>query len=146
MQKYISNSTEETKQIAAKTARHITRGVIALTGGLGAGKTTFVQGFAKGLRIKEKIISPTFVLIRQHQIPDTNRTLYHIDLYRVEKKDELKNLGLEELLNESNHLILIEWAEKAKELLPKNTIWVSIEIVKENIRQISVQVGYIKSL
>ena len=75
MQTLASNSGAETKKIAVKLASQFNHGVIALSGELGAGKTTFVQGFAKGLGIEEKIISPTFVLIRHHQIPNTNKIL-----------------------------------------------------------------------
>lgn len=139
MQKYISHSENETKQIAEDLAKKTKGHIFALTGELGAGKTTFVQGFAKGLGIQEKIISPTFVLIRQHQIPKSSKTLYHIDLYRLENKDEFKNLGLEELLNESDHLLLIEWADKIKYLLPKNTIWVYFRRLTENQREIIVK-------
>src|SRR3989338_1835026 len=112
MGQFISSSEKETKQIAGRFARQITRGVIALSGELGAGKTTFVQGFAKGLGIKEKIISPTFVLIRQHLIPNNTKTLYHIDLYRLENKADLKQIGLEEILLDPDNIVLIEWAEK----------------------------------
>ena len=91
--------------------------VIALEGELGAGKTTFVQGFAKGLKIQDKIISPTFVLIRQHQIPKTERTLYHIDLYRLENTKNIEELGIKELLKTSQDIVLIEWADKIKKHL-----------------------------
>lgn len=134
MQIFISNSEKETKQIAGRLARQITHGVIALSGELGAGKTTFVQGFAKGLGIKEKIISPTFVLIRQHQIPKTNKILYHIDLYRLEENQDFKKLGLEEIINNPNNLVLIEWAEKLTDL-PKGTIKISIQKVSFNKRK-----------
>lgn len=126
MQKYISNSVEETKRIAAKLTKQIPHGVIALTGELGAGKTTFVQGFAKGLGIQDKIISPTFVLIRQHPIPNTTRVLYHIDLYRLEDVKSFQQLGLEEIWSNPNNIVLIEWAEKLKQL-PKGTIKISIQ-------------------
>src|SRR3989344_8594763 len=94
----ISLGTDETKAIARKFAKKFESGVIALTGELGAGKTTFVQGFAGGLGIKDKIISPTFVLIRQHKIPKTDKTLFHIDLYRIEMEREFEDLGLKEIL------------------------------------------------
>lgn len=123
MEKYISNSDTQTKQIAAKVAKQTQSNIFALTGELGAGKTTFVQGFAKGLGIKEKIISPTFVLIRQHKIPDSNKTLYHIDLYRL---DQIDNLGLEEILSDPDNIVLIEWPEKLK-ILPKETVKISIQ-------------------
>ena len=139
---YVSTDAEKTQAIAKKLARLAKRakelsGVIALTGDLGAGKTTFVQGFAEGLGIKDRIISPTFVLMRQHKIPKTQKTLFHIDLYRLDGEKELQQLGLEELLNDTNHLILIEWAEKAKKLLPKNTTWVHFEGVGDS-RRISI--------
>ena len=134
MGQFISSSEKKTKQIAGRFARQITRGVIALSGELGAGKTTFVQGFAKGLGIKEKIISPTFVLIRQHQIPKTDKILYHIDLYRLEENQDFKKLGLEEIINNPNNLVLIEWAEKLT-YLPKGTIKISIQKVNPEIRK-----------
>lgn len=131
MSTFVSNSEEETKQIAAKFAKQLSNGVITLTGELGAGKTTFVQGFAKGLRIKEKIISPTFVLIRQHKIPKLNKTLYHIDLYRLEDSPNIKELGLDEIWSNPKNLVLIEWAEKIANLLPKNTTWINIKKTKD---------------
>ena len=130
MAQYITHSENETKALAAKFAKMVRQAhhkvkVIALTGELGAGKTTFVQGFAKGLGIKDKIISPTFVLIRQHKM-ENNQVLYHIDLYRLEGKIDIKQLGIEELLN-SDNLILIEWAEKIKNSLPKSATWILLE-------------------
>lgn len=126
MQKYISNSDTETRSIAAKLAKENKYHIFALTGELGAGKTTFVQGFAKGLGIKDKIISPAFVLIRQHPIPDTEKVLYHADLYRLDNTTDLQNLGLQEIWSDPNNIVLIEWAEKLKEL-PKGTIKISIQ-------------------
>lgn len=127
MQRYKSNSEQETKRIATKLAKEARGNIYALTGELGAGKTIFVQGFAKGLGIKEKIISPTFVLIRQHKIPKTKRFLYHVDLYRIEK---IKDLGLKDLWSNKNNIVLIEWAEKAESILPKDAI--KINITKES--------------
>ncbi len=121
MENYISCSEDETKKLAENFAKKTRGNIFALSGELGAGKTTFVQGFAKGLGIQDKIISPTFVLIRQHQIPNTDKTLYHIDLYRLENIESLKHLGLDEILSDSNNIVLIEWAEKLKQL-PKGTI------------------------
>ncbi len=131
---YITNSEQETKKLAKNLAKKIKSGVVALTGQLGAGKTIFAQGFAKGLRIKEKIISPTFVLIRQHKIPKTNKILYHIDLYRIE---DFKGLGLEEIWSNPNNIVLIEWAEKTKELLPKNTTYINFKVLDKNKREIT---------
>lgn len=132
---YESSGARQTKAIAKEIAKKLAHSlssknlkrIIALVGNLGAGKTTFVQGFAEGLGIKDKIISPTFVLIRQHKIPGKNQTLFHIDLYRLENSEQFQSLGLEEIINDPNNIVLIEWAEKAKNLLPKNTTWIYFE-------------------
>lgn len=105
-------------------------------GDLGAGKTTFTQGFAQGLGITDKIISPTYVLIRQHQLPDSDRTLYHIDLYRLEKVDP-NELGLTDLFQQPNDIILIEWAEKLDDKLPKGTTIIKFKHTSDNAREIS---------
>lgn len=139
MRKYISNSPRETQDFAKKLAKDFkkTGGIIALTGELGAGKTTFVQGFAKGLGIKEKIISPTFVLIRQHKIPNSDNFLFHIDLYRLEEKVNPKTLGLEDMLKNKENIILIEWGEKIKELSAKETFWINFRKQTNDSRKIS---------
>ncbi len=129
MKTFITQSDIETQRVAFNLAQKYRNGVIALVGELGAGKTTFTQGFARGLGIKDKIISPTFVLIRQHG------NFYHIDLYRL---NDFKDLGLEEILSNKNNIVLIEWAEKIKDLLPKNTIWIYFKIIKNNKREIKI--------
>ena len=134
---YITKSADETKKIAKELAQKIDHGVIALVGELGAGKTTFTQGFAKGLGIKDKIISPTFVLIRQHQIPKLKKTLYHLDLYRLENLKDIKELAIDELAQDGN-IVLVEWAEKAKDLLPPETIWINFKSLDEHSREITV--------
>lgn len=126
MKQYQTFSEKETKNLAKKLAKKL-RGVIALFGELGAGKTIFIQGFAQGLKIKDKIISPTFVLIRQHQIPKTKKILYHIDLYRLEKEKDFHSLGLEEILSNHKNIVLIEWADKAENILPKETTRIDIK-------------------
>lgn len=137
MTRYLSNSESETKKIAAALAREQRGNIYALTGKLGAGKTIFAQGFAKGLGIKEKIISPTFVLIRQHKIPKTKKVLYHIDLYRIE---EINDLGLKEIWSDKNNLVLIEWAEKAKKILPKGAAKINITKEPDHSRLISTSI------
>ncbi len=141
MANYLSNSETETKKIAAGFAKETNSHIFALTGDLGAGKTIFVQGFAKGLGITEKIISPTFVLIRQHQIPQSKKILYHIDLYRLDDATDLKQLGLGEILSDPDSIVLIEWAEKLKEL-PKGTIKISIQKKDQNKREILISTGF----
>lgn len=139
--KIITNSFEETQKVAEGLALDFKEsgGVVALTGDLGAGKTTFTQGFAKGLGIKDKIISPTFVLIRQHQVPNTKQILYHLDLYRLEAEDDFKQLGIEDML-QGNNIILIEWAEKALHLLKKPYTQITFKKINDNSREISISV------
>lgn len=138
MGSFLSASDEDTKRIAKNLAKSGKFRIIGLIGELGAGKTTFAQGFAQGLGIKEKIISPTFVLIRQHKLLKTKKTLYHIDLYRLEDDKEFQRLGLREILNDPENIVLIEWAEKAKSILPKETIWVLFETIEEQKHKIMI--------
>lgn len=136
MQTFISNSIDDTGRIASDLADQIRGGgVVALTGELGAGKTTFVQEFAKALKMNEKIISPTFVLIRQYNIPNTIQMLYHLDLYRLE--NGFDNIGLGDLFSEKGSIVLIEWAEKITDELPRNTVMVKLENLGKNKRKIT---------
>jgi|SRR3989344_5733756 len=136
--KYISYSDIETKQIAENFAKNRKSNIIALIGELGAGKTTFTQGFAKGLGIKDRIISPTFVLVRQHKIPNSKGIFYHIDLYRLENPKDLKELGITEFWSNPENIVLIEWAEKIKDLLPKNITRINFTKGPNNLRAIIV--------
>ncbi len=133
----ISRSGEQTKNLASNFAqKYKSGGVIALYGDLGAGKTTFTQGFAAGLGIKDKITSPTFILMRQHKLPELESYLYHLDLYRLEAGFEA--IGLEEILSDPGNIVLIEWAEKIDHLLPKNATKISFEKLDNQSRKISI--------
>lgn len=134
-----TTSANETKKVATNLAKKfLNGGVIALIGEMGAGKTTFVQGFAKGLGIKDKIISPTFVLMRQHQVPNSDLVLYHIDLYRLEGKINIEELGISDLFDDAKAIVLIEWAEKIKDLLPIDTTQIKITSLDKTSRQIMI--------
>lgn len=138
MRKIITKSVNETKKFAAKLAKDFLKGgVIALSGELGAGKTTFAQGFAQGLGIKGKIISPTFLIIRQYPIPNQKNFFYHIDLYRLENID-LKNSGLEEILSDPENVVLIEWAEKINGKIGNKFIKISINKTSPEIRILNI--------
>jgi tRNA threonylcarbamoyladenosine biosynthesis protein TsaE len=111
--RYKSLSLSETKKIAAEVVKKLSPGIenglfIGLSGDLGSGKTAFVKGVAKALKIKETVISPTFVLMRRYKIPKTKNSLIHIDAYRLNTKKELKALLPK---NTAHTLILIEWPE-----------------------------------
>ncbi len=127
--KYISKSSDQTKKIASDISKKfINGGVLTLSGDLGAGKTTFAQGFAQGLGIKDKIISPTFILMKSYGI------FYHIDLYRLEDV-RLEQLGLDEIIQNPKNIVLIEWPERFKEKLI-GASEVSIKALDENTREI----------
>lgn len=135
----ITKSAEETKSLGKKLAIDLSKNqrgiVIGLIGELGAGKTTFAQGFAKGLGIKNRIISPTFILMRKYG------DFYHVDLYRLEKdvENEVRNLGLFDIWEKPENIILIEWAEKIENILPKGSIKIEFELLDEFERKIRVE-------
>ena len=106
--------------------------VFALTGELGAGKTTFVQKFARACGITESVLSPTFVILKKYG------NLVHIDAYRLKNAQELAVLDIGELIQDPNNVIMIEWADRVKEILPADTIWIHFEHVNETTRKISV--------
>jgi tRNA threonylcarbamoyladenosine biosynthesis protein TsaE len=103
---------------------------IALRGDLGAGKTALTKAFAKALGIEEEVTSPTFVIMKSYEVLSHPffKNLSHIDAYRIEDVDEMKIVRLEELVADPSRLIVIEWPEHIKELLPKETKYIDIEI------------------
>ena len=126
-----SNSVQETKKFAKKISKKIKQSqVVALKGDLGSGKTTFSQGFAKGLGIDQHVGSPTFKLVSEYVGSSLN--LYHVDCYRLNNIQEFLNLGGENLLLPDNGITLIEWADIIQELLPKGTIEIEFSRVKDN--------------
>jgi tRNA threonylcarbamoyladenosine biosynthesis protein TsaE len=143
-QVFLSKNAEETKKFAGQIAKEVlaqkkgkTASILALVGELGGGKTTFVQGLAGAIGIKERILSPTFVLLKRFAIVDTRFTdLYHIDCYRLDEPQELHGLELEKILANPNNLVVIEWADKIKSLIPKNAVWLEFEWVAEDKRNI----------
>ena len=152
---YRSSSSEETKKLGYDIARTLTRDdavnkkcatVFALQGDLGAGKTTFVQGFLKGLGSKKRATSPTFVLMRRHALRARRagsqkkfKTVFHIDAYRLKKPEHVAALTLDVILNEPSNILLIEWPERAKKFLPKNMTWIKFKYgKKENERIVAI--------
>lgn len=133
---------KETQNLGKHLATQLKQGdVIALYGDLGSGKTTFVQGLAKGLGIEKKIISPTFIIVRKYEIPLTSsdlnlKTFYHIDLYRIENEENIKGLGLLEILSDPQNIVVIEWPGKIEKILPKKRINLSFEYLSDDKRKI----------
>jgi tRNA threonylcarbamoyladenosine biosynthesis protein TsaE len=129
----ITKSPRDTIQLAENLVKSITSPIcVALFGELGAGKTVFVKGLAKGLGIDDVIKSPTFVLMRSYS---GRMKLHHIDLYRIKKNEEF--LPFEETLMDEG-ITAIEWAERAEGILPENRIDVKIKILAGNKREIAI--------
>ena len=127
----ISHSEEETRRIASALGEKAVRGeILALEGDLGAGKTVFAKGFAQGLAYPypEDVVSPTFTLIKEYR--GGRLPLYHFDLYRLEDPAEAEEIGIDEYLF-GDGVCLIEWAERAEELLPRGTGRVRIERIPD---------------
>ena len=124
VRKYQTNSEEETIELGRQLARELRRpALVFLTGNLGAGKTTFAKGIADGLGIAppEEVSSPTFTLVH-----DYGGGLFHVDLYRLDTDREVLSLGLEELFDQPDALVLIEWGERFAHLFPAERIDVRI--------------------
>jgi len=141
----ISKSLEETKKIAIEKAKNIKlqsdrATVIALSGDLGSGKTTFVKFFAEFLGISDRdVVSPTFVIMKSYEIDSKKagfRKFIHIDAYRLEKSKEIEKLGWADLIKNPNNLILIEWPENIGEAISKDAIKASFKFIDENTREI----------
>lgn len=145
----ISHSAKETLEFARKFAKKLRGGeIIGLIGDLGSGKTVFTKGLAKGLGIKETITSPTFVLLKEYDIlrPKPHlagaekrlRKLIHIDAYRVESAEEILSTGIGDYFGRDDVVLVIEWAEKIKDILPKDVIYINFETTGENSRKIEI--------
>ncbi|MBZ9578669.1 tRNA (adenosine(37)-N6)-threonylcarbamoyltransferase complex ATPase subunit type 1 TsaE [Patescibacteria group bacterium] len=118
--------------------------VLGLIGDLGGGKTTFLQGFARGLGIKEKILSPSFVIMKKFRVPVANipcqiSNFYHFDCYRIEKPKEILNLGFKEIISDPRNIVTIEWADHITKILPKDTKILKFKFVDRKTRKITIE-------
>ena len=140
----VTKSSEETKKAGMALGQILEREPLsnkafvgALEGDLGSGKTTFIQGLAQGLKIKENVLSPTFVIQKNFSLSLTNwKNLYHIDAYRLKNPEELLELGFKDLIRNPENLIVIEWADKIKKILPKNILKIEFTNLEKNKRKI----------
>jgi tRNA threonylcarbamoyladenosine biosynthesis protein TsaE len=132
--KLISDSREQTLEVGRLIGAILERGdIVALIGELGSGKTCLTQGMAKGLGVEENVpvVSPTFTLINEYpgKIP-----LIHLDVYRLSGPRDLEDMGYEEYF-EGGGIVVIEWAEKIRDILPAKTLFISMRYIDENTRE-----------
>lgn len=130
----LTRSVEETRALAEDLGRAVLRpgDLVVLSGELGSGKTTFAQGVARGLGVTEPVVSPTFMIVREYQgrVP-----LAHVDVYRLDRLQELHDLGFDELLDD--RVTLVEWGDAADPLLPPERLEVRLAVTGEEAREIS---------
>lgn len=138
METFVSDSEKQTEQFAERFAKTLSRGdVVAFEGTLGAGKTAFTRGLAKGLNCIDGVSSPTFAIVNEY---DGDIPLFHFDMYRIETLGELYSIGFFEYL-ERGGICAIEWSENIYSTLPEETIFVKLEKLSETQRKITVREG-----
>lgn len=146
-----STSSLKTKKIGEILGKEVLkiRGIkkafiIGLSGELGSGKTTLLKGFAKGLGIREKIISPTFIIMRKFELGNSRsvstgtrfKSFYHIDCYRLKSPKEILSLRLKGIISNPKNIVAIEWVDRIKKILPRNALVLKFEIIKQDTRKI----------
>lgn len=140
LQTFLTYSAEETRELGKKLAQEIVSGTfVCLAGDLGAGKTTFVQGFLEGLGAAHPYVSPTFVIMKQYDllVPINGiERIYHTDAYRVEAKD-FENIGFAEWCTDKQGVVILEWPERAQELIPPNAKTISFKWKSDSKREIA---------
>jgi tRNA threonylcarbamoyladenosine biosynthesis protein TsaE len=135
-QQFLTHSAEETIALGRQFAPLLREArIVLLRGDLGAGKTTLVKGIAEGFAAAEQedVTSPTFTLVHEYHGPE--RSLFHIDLYRIETIRELETLGLDDLMREEGNILLIEWGEKFERLLRERDAEIAIERLGDQERR-----------
>ena len=137
---FISTTEKETIKWAKKYSDNLKGGeVIGLIGNLGAGKTIFTKGLALGLGVDSIVNSPTFVIMKIYSCSHkTIKELIHIDAYRI-KSSDIKTIGAYEYFNKPDKVVVIEWADRVRNKLPKNTIYIKINSLNNNSRNLIIQ-------
>lgn len=146
-EKYLTTVVFQTKKLGENLAKKILKStpkktafVLGLKGNLGGGKTTFLQGFAKGLGIKEKILSPTFVVMKRFEIKDLRfQNFYHIDCYRIKEPKEILDLGFKKIVTDPQNIVAVEWADRIRRIIPQSTTWIQFGFIGKATRQITIK-------
>ena len=129
---FVTTDSRQTQKLGGVLAEELSGGeIICLSGDLGAGKTTFTQGLLRGLKAKGPYTSPTFVIMKKY-----GEHIFHIDAYRV-GADDVLNLGWEEIIADKNNIVIIEWAERLRKIIPRGSLWINFEWKGEKERKIS---------
>ena len=149
--KVISESPEETQKIASFFTESVLRQrnfkeqealIVSLEGSLGSGKTEFLKGVAKFLQLKERIFSPTFLIMKSFPLIRKKpfKTLWHLDCYRLKKIKDIKELGFLEITEDPENLIFVEWGDRIKEVLSKHRFTIKFKVVgnKERILEFNI--------
>ncbi len=139
MREYQTHSAAETERVGEALAKELQPGdLLAFTGGMGAGKTAFVRGLAKGLGVRGEVSSPTYAIVNEYC---GEPSLYHFDMYRIGSEEDLYTTGFYDYLDSQKNILAVEWSENITEYLPENTIWVAIEIQSDTDRTIRITGG-----
>lgn len=139
-----STSSDKTEEIGELFASRLKPGdVVFLKGDLGSGKTTFVRGLAKGLGVYSRIISPTFVIVREHfarEVRNNIKKIYHLDLYRLTNEGDVAGIDMEDILSEKESVVLIEWPDMSQNLVSKPHWTVTFDLQNDK-RTINISYG-----
>lgn len=134
----ISRSEAETENAGSRLARSLGRGsIVLLWGDLGAGKTVFSRGFARGLGVTEVVSSPTYTIVQEYELPGGGR-LYHLDLYRISGVDAALAFGVDEFLDDPRAIALVEWPGRIEGILSRNAVDVRLEHLSDLERRITI--------
>ncbi|MDD3498370.1 MAG: tRNA (adenosine(37)-N6)-threonylcarbamoyltransferase complex ATPase subunit type 1 TsaE [Candidatus Moranbacteria bacterium] len=158
MREIITRSSKETRELGEKLAKKIESGkldrffrlaaIICLEGDLGSGKTTFSQGILKGLGARKPYTSPTFIIMKHYKRENKNsdnnhiqnykvENIYHLDAYRIGSSKDIMDLGWEEIIKDKNAVIILEWPEKVKDIIPSESLEIKFQWVDESRRKIT---------
>lgn len=133
----LSRSAEQTHRVGVRLGQLLHGGqVVCLEGPLGVGKTVLARGIGEGWGATAPVLSPSFVLIREHRRPAGHQRLLHVDFYRLEDPREVESLGLEEWLEAPDAVVVVEWPERALAILPTEHLWVRMEFADGDRRRL----------
>ena len=134
---FVSRNADQTRRLGARLGQLLEGGeVICLEGQLGAGKTVLAQGIGRGWGATDRLISPTFVLMRQHRHPTGDQLLLHVDFYRLQGEEDAVGLGLEDWMGSPEVVVLIEWPDRAPGILPRERLWIQLSPAGQGRRRL----------